>query len=260
VADGSKSDNSAAPILCDLDGVVWLMNEPIPGSVDAIDSLRLLGHRVMFVTNNSSATIGDQERKLAAMGIPASGDVCTSAQAAALLLRPGERVLVAGGPGVFEAVEMAGAQIVEDDAETVIVGYHNTFDYKSMSRAATAIRKGARLIGTNDDATYPTPNGPIPGGGAILAAIATAAEVKPTIAGKPYKPMGDYVRHVLSMQDLSSVWMVGDRDSTDGEFARSINAKYAQVLTGVGESSSSNTNPPNLIASDLADFARHMLS
>ncbi|MEO8363669.1 MAG: HAD-IIA family hydrolase [Ilumatobacteraceae bacterium] len=260
MADGSKSGNSAAPILCDLDGVVWLMNEPISGSVDAIASLRRRGHRVLFVTNNSSATIGDQERKLASMGIPASDDVCTSAQAAGLLLRPGERVLVAGGPGVCEAVETAGAQIVEHDAETVIVGYHNSFDYNSMSRAAAAIRNGARLIGTNDDATYPTPNGPIPGGGAILAAIATAAEVKPIIAGKPYQPMGDYVRHVLQMDDLSTVWMVGDRDSTDGAFARSINAHYAQVKTGVGEHAESNKLPPNLIVSDLAAFARHILS
>ena len=37
-----------------------------------------------------------------------------------------------------------------------------------MRIAATAAMRGARLIGTNDDATYPTPDGPIPGGGAIL--------------------------------------------------------------------------------------------
>lgn len=235
------------------------MHQPIPGSVDAIAALRERGHRVLFVTNNSSSTVADQEAKLAAIGIPARGDVCTSAQAAGSLLRPGERVLVAGGPGVYEAVETAGAEIADHDIETVIVGYHNTFDYWSMSRAAAAVRHGARLIGTNDDATYPTPTGPIPGGGAILAAVATAAGVQPFVAGKPHRPMGDYVRKVLQMSDLSTVWMVGDRDSTDGAFARSINARYALVLSGVSSGAAVNESPPDLICADLAAFSQYLL-
>lgn len=235
------------------------MHQPIPGSVEAIAALRGRGHRVLFVTNNSSAVVADQESKLASIGIPALGGVCTSAQAAGSLLRPGERVLVAGGPGVCEAVEAAGAEIVDHDVETVIVGYHNTFDYWSMSRAATAVRSGARLIGTNDDATYPTPTGPIPGGGAILAAIATAAGVQPLVAGKPYSPMGDYVRGVLGMDDLSAVWMVGDRDSTDGAFARAIGARYAHVLSGVSGNAATCESPPDLVCADLAEFARHLL-
>lgn len=254
-----NSSNSVAPILCDLDGVVWLMHQPIAGSVEAIAALRERGHRVLFVTNNSSAVVADQEAKLASMGIPARGDVCTSAQAAGTLLRPGERVMVAGGPGVCEAVEAAGAVIVEFDPETVIVGYHNTFNYVSMTRAATAVRNGARLIGTNDDATYPTPNGPIPGGGAILAAISTAAGVKPLIAGKPNPPMGEFVRDVLQMKDLSSAWMVGDRDSTDGAFARSIHAHFALVLSGVSNDPSPQHPSPDAVVGDLTEFARHLL-
>ncbi|MHB1129671.1 MAG: HAD-IIA family hydrolase [Ilumatobacteraceae bacterium] len=259
MAEISDSSKSAVPILCDLDGVVWLMHQPIPGSVDAVAALRARGHRVLFVTNNSSAVIADQEAKLASIGIPSRGDVCTSAQAAGSLLRPGERVLVAGGPGVCEAVEAAGAEIVDHDVETVIVGYHDTFDYWSMTRAATAVRAGARLIGTNDDATYPTPTGPIPGGGAILAAIATAAGVQPLVAGKPYSPMGGYVRKMLQMSDLSAVWMVGDRDSTDGAFARSINARFALVLSGVSNGVAAGESTPDMVCGDLAAFARFLV-
>ncbi|MFM8264464.1 MAG: hypothetical protein ACKOAI_00115, partial [Acidimicrobiia bacterium] len=91
-----------APILCDLDGVVWLMHQPISGSVDAIARMRAAGHRVLFVTNNSSATLATQEAALAKIGVNAVGDVCTSAGAAALLLSPGERVLVAGGAGIVK--------------------------------------------------------------------------------------------------------------------------------------------------------------
>ena len=53
--------------LLDLDGVVWLAGDAIPGSVDAIARLRAAGQRVLFVTNNSSPTIAEQLRTFAAM-------------------------------------------------------------------------------------------------------------------------------------------------------------------------------------------------
>jgi 4-nitrophenyl phosphatase len=259
-----------APILCDLDGVVWLMHEPISGSVDAIARMREHGHRVLFVTNNSAATVAKQQAALAAIGIEASDDVCTSAQAAALLLVPGERVLVAGGPGIVEAVQEVGATVVArtdddiDDAEfaeittsvdTVLVGYHRSFDYRGLTRAVSPILAGARLIGTNDDPTYPTPAGLIPGGGSILAAIAKAGGVRPIIAGKPYAPMGQLVRRRLGIDDLSVAWMAGDRDSTDGAFARLIGARFALMLSGVSETTDERTVAPHAVFANLAALA-----
>lgn len=264
-----------APILCDLDGVVWLMHQPISGSVEAISRLRAAGHRVLFVTNNSAATLAKQETALANIGIPAVGDVCTSAQAAALLLAPGERVLVAGGPGIIEAVERVGAIVVartDDDVsderfaestrgiDTVMVGYHNSFDYRGLTRAVTPILGGARLIGTNDDPTYPTPAGLIPGGGSILAAIAKAGGVQPIIAGKPFAPMGQLVRKRLQLDDLSVAWMVGDRESTDGAFARLIGARFALVLSGVHETRTDDAVAPSGVFDDLAALADAVLS
>lgn len=259
-----------APILCDLDGVIWLMHEPIEGSVEAVAALRKAGHRVLFVTNNSSATSVAQEDFLANIGVEARHDVCTSAQASGMLLREGERVLVAAGLGVVESVMLAGGVIVgrtddgkggenDVDIETVIVGYHNTFDYAGMTRAAAAVRRGARLIATNDDATYPTPAGPIPGGGSILAAIVTASGVQPIIAGKPHAPMGDYVRRVLRRDDLSQAWMVGDRDSTDGDFARTIGCQFALVLSGVSDDREASAAKPNMVCSNLFEFASRIL-
>ncbi|MFZ9223448.1 MAG: HAD-IIA family hydrolase [Ilumatobacteraceae bacterium] len=263
-----------SPVLCDLDGVVWLMHEPIAGSVEAIARLRQAGHRVLFVTNNSSATLATQEAALAKIGVPAVGDVCTSAQAAALLLRPGERVLVAGGPGIVEAIGAVGAVVVArtddpmDDAEfarhaveidTVMVGYHSSFDYQGLTRAVTPILGGARLIGTNDDPTYPTPAGLIPGGGSLLAAIAKAGGVRPIIAGKPFAPMGQLVRQRLGINDLSVAWMAGDRDSTDGAFARLVSARFALMLSGVSESPDDRTVAPDAVFDNLAGLADHLL-
>ena len=268
---------SAVPILCDLDGVVWLMHQPIAGSVNAIESLRDAGHRVLFVTNNSFSVVSDQEKALAKIGIDAHNDVVTSSQAAGALLRKGERVLLGGGPGAVEAIENAGAILagrsddhkadeqIDEQFDVVMVGYHATFDYRGLTRLSHAVRSGARLIATNDDATYPTPHGLIPGGGSILAAVSAASGVEPIIAGKPHKPMADLVRQVLGVNDLSHAWMVGDRPSTDGLFAQTVGCKFAQVLTGISSAADAKSDAGNSagdnshVFADLATFAKMII-
>ena len=100
---------SAMAFALDLDGVIWLGEDPIPGAAEAVARLRAAGEAVVFCTNNSSQPVGAVEAKLAAHGIPAEGDVITSAMAGASLVEPGERVLVCAGPGVVEALEARGA-------------------------------------------------------------------------------------------------------------------------------------------------------
>ena len=232
----------------DLDGVVWLDEQPIPGAADAVAALRSAGESVVFCTNLSSRPVAEAEAKLARHGIEARGDVLTSAMAAATLVAPGERVLACAGPGVVEALEARGAEVVRDgDADAVVVGLHLDFDYGRLRAAATAVRRGARLIGTNDDPTYPTPDGPIPGGGAIVAAVATAAGVPATIAGKPFEPMAELVRARLG--DGGTV--VGDRADTDGALARRLGYRFVLVLSGSTTDPAGADPAPDLVASDL---------
>ena len=236
----------------DLDGVVWLDSHPIRGAADAIARLRAAGERVVFCTNNSAPRRGDHEAKLATFGIPAEGDVLTSSMAAARLVSLGERVLVCGGPGIAEAVEARGAVPVRDgDAEAVAVGFHRDFDYERLRIAARAVDRGARLIATNDDATYPTPDGPIPGGGALVAAVAYATGVEPVVAGKPHEPMADLVRSVGGPDGT----VVGDRPSTDGALAAQLGYRFALVLTGVTHEADLPVEPPpDVVAASLAEL------
>lgn len=250
-------------VLCDLDGVVWLAHEPIPGSVEAIADLRAAGHRVLFVTNNSSARVDVQEASLAAIGIPAGGDVLTSANAAALLLEPGDHVLICGGEGVVEAVLGRGAHVADPEGDghvdAVVVGFHRTFDYDEMLWASRAARNGARLIGTNDDATYPTPDGPIPGGGAILASIVTASGVAPIVAGKPHEPMASLVKATIGEAAALRAVMVGDRPETDGLMAATLGCRYAHVESGVTPPGTTVRPTPDLIAANLASVAKVLI-
>ena len=102
----------------------------------------------------------------------------------------------------------------------------------------------------------------IPGGGSILAAIAAASGVAPIVAGKPYVPMGELVKRTLNVDDLSECWMVGDRFSTDGMFAKNIGAKFCLVTSGVKTQEQANQLQQQhkfaLVANDLRHFAQHL--
>ena len=212
----------------------------------------------MFVTNNSNPTAEEYEAKLAEHGIAGRDRVVTSAMAAATLVQPGERVLLCAGPGVEQAVVARGATTVRDGAaDVVVVGFHREFDYDRMRIASTAVRNGARLIATNDDATYPTPDGPIPGAGSILAGIERASGVKAVVAGKPYEAMAETVRSRLGGDGI----VVGDRPDTDGRFARTLGYRFALVLTGVVTDAATVSDPrPDDVAPDLATFVERYLS
>lgn len=261
VTSGRYSAN-VFPILCDLDGVVWLTRDPIPGSVDAIARLRAAGHRVLFVTNNSSARVEDQEAALERIGIPASGDVLTSAMAAACLLEAGSSALACASAGVVQALERRGVSVITDEEadggtrpDAVVVGWHRHFDFDGLHRAAAAVRGGARLVATNDDATYPTADGLIPGGGAILAAVETASGTTATIAGKPFEPMAALVRAWLGSDWTTDAVMVGDRPSTDGRFARQLGCRSALVWSGVTSAGAAVEPAPDVACADLAAVA-----
>lgn len=236
----------------DLDGVVWLAETPLPGSAEAVGRLRGAGMRVVFITNNSSMTVDQYVAKLARFGIEIGAeDLLTSAQAAAQLLEPGSTALVCGGGGVVEALEARGVGVVrEGSADAVVVGWHRDFDFDRLAAATSAVRGGARLVGTNDDPTYPAPEGQLPGAGAILAAVSCASGATPVVAGKPNPPMVELIRKRVGPVEV----VVGDRPSTDGLLARRLGAQFALVLTGVIDAAGAAAlDPrPEHVAPDLA--------
>lgn len=236
----------------DLDGVVWLAGRPIPGAADAVDRLRRRGADVAFVTNNSGPTLAEYVSRMAAAGFDVDpAELATSSQAAASLVEPGSRVAYIGGSGVGEALEARGARIVAlgDSPEAVVVGRSLELDFAELAAAARAIRDGARFIATNTDATYPTPDGPEPGAGALVAYLQVGSGCQPEVAGKPEKAMAEMVRARYGQPAM----VVGDRAETDGAFARRIGAPFALVLTGVTRRSDLPLDPaPEVVGDDLA--------
>jgi 4-nitrophenyl phosphatase len=204
-------------IVFDLDGVVYLGDEEVPGAGSVLSGLSERGFTVLFATNNSWRSADEGAAKIRRVtGYRAEpSQYVSSASAAASLLGPHDGpVLILGGPGIVDAVEGAGAAITEDptEATVVIAGLDRQLTYEKLHLASSAVRNGARFIATNLDPTFPTPTGLMPGAGSMVAAVETASGTAPEVAGKPYPPM----RHLVTeLASGGSVWMVGDRVDTD---------------------------------------------
>jgi glycerol 3-phosphatase-2 len=245
--------NGSPPIrgtwVIDLDGVVWLAGEAIDGVKDAVGALRDRGVRVVFATNNSAPTIDELLERLRRAGIPAEpDDLITSAEAAASMVQPGQSVLAMADGGATEALLARGVRLVEaPPADAVVVGWSHDFTFDRLAAASGAVRAGARLIGTNEDPTHPTPTGLMPGAGALLAAVVTASGQAAQVAGKPYQPMVD----LICARHPRVALVVGDRPSTDGLLARAIGSPFALVLSGVTAAGDRVDPPADFTAPDL---------
>jgi len=247
----------ARVICCDLDGVVWRGDQPLPGAAAAVAQLRDAGFRVAFMTNNSSGRVADYTAKLAGFGVETEPvDMLTSAQAAAALLAtrlsPGAKVHPLAGPGVLEALEAGGFEVVDDGpADAVVVGFTRAFDFDHLARAADIVRDGALFVATNLDATYPAAHGLLPGAGSLVASVATASGTAPLVAGKPAEATVELVRARLGNDGI----VIGDRPSTDGALATALGWPFALVLSGVAGSDGEEPVPdprPAFVADDLA--------
>jgi HAD superfamily hydrolase (TIGR01450 family) len=224
--------------LLDLDGVVYLLSQPIPEAAATLAALPGLDCDPVFVTNNASRSPRVVAEALRGMDIPAEeSQVLTSAQVVAEILRDrlgeGARILVTGSEALRAAVESQGLTAVTDPKAAQGIGYGMipTLTWRDLADLTIAARNGAMWVATNLDATLPTPDGPLPGTGALAGAIATALGRGPdVVAGKP-EP-GIY-RSALARKPGARAVMVGDRPDSDIEGANRAGIDSLLVFTGV---------------------------
>ena len=245
-------------LVVDLDGVMYVGSEPVPGAAAALEKLQDAGWRVLFVTNNST-----KERRVAAetiaerTGFPAHEDqVLTSGYSTARYLAGHvQRVFVVGAPGLAATLTAEGIEVVDthEDAEAAVVGLDPELTYDKLVEATLAVRAGARLVATNSDATYPTPRGLYPGGGALVAALERATDAVAEVCGKPHEPMRKLVR---AMVGLGPVVVVGDRPETDLALAGAEGWHRVLVLTGVTDEPSGvpEEYAPDLVLASIAEL------
>jgi HAD superfamily hydrolase (TIGR01450 family) len=227
-------------VILDLDGCVWLGAEPVEGSPEAVAALREAGKRVAFATNNSWHPGEDHVASLWRMGIKASlGDVVTVGGAMQHLLaetRSGRTAYVIGTAALRRHVAEAGLKLMNDTdlasrAEVVVTGGTDQLHYDDLRTAALAVYHGADFLATSRDPALPTPEGPWPGTGAILAAVETAAGRRAQIVGKP-EPQLFFT--ALDRLGEGRTLVVGDRLDSDVAAAAAAGLDAALVHSGVG--------------------------
>jgi glycerol-1-phosphatase len=224
--------------LLDLDGVVYRGGEVIPEAPAALDKATQLGMRRAFVTNNASTAPEAVADRLRLMGVPAAPeDVITSAQAAARVLAErlpaGAKVLVVGTDALARELSGRGLVVVgsaEDRPAAVVQGYSPDTGWRLLAEAVVAVREGALWVATNADLTIPSPRGALPGNGAFVAVVQSAAEVAPVVTGKPEPAMH---REMMQRTGAHHPLIVGDRLDTDIEGATRAEVDSLLVLTGV---------------------------
>jgi glycerol 3-phosphatase-2 len=224
-------------LLVDLDGVVHLGDQPIPRAADALTSARAAGRTVAFVTNNAARTPADVAGSLRGYGIAATAaDVVTSsvvaAQVLAQRLSPGAAVLVVGGDGLRTPLAAAGLTPVAhaQGAVAVVQGWSPEVGWPQLAEATVALRAGCPWIATNLDPTLPSPRGPLPGNGSMVAALVRATGRQPESVGKPEPAMFTGATATIG---AARPLVVGDRLDTDIAGARAAGYPSLVVLTGV---------------------------
>jgi 4-nitrophenyl phosphatase len=172
----------------------------------------------------------------------------------------GASVFVVGEEGVIQALRDKAFVVITDPADkravqAVVGGFDRQFSYDKMLRAAAHIRAGAAFYGTNADATFPTSEGLVPGAGAVLAAIMTAAEKQPIVVGKPSPFLFELAAQRMNLTP-PEILVVGDRLETDIAGGQAFGARTALVLSGVStREGAADWHPaPDLIAADLAQL------
>ena len=220
-------------LLLDLDGTVFRGHELTEG---AAASLKKVPGRKLFVTNNASRSADEVASHLHDIGLNATADdVVTSAQSAARVLAaqlaPESRVLVVGTDSLAAEVAAVGLRPVlwHDKPHAVVQGHSPETGWTNLAEAALAIRAGALWVAANVDPTLPSERGLLPGNGSMVAALKTATEAAPQVAGKPSPTL---MTDALARGDFHAPLVVGDRLDTDIAGANAAGLPSLLVLTG----------------------------
>jgi HAD superfamily hydrolase (TIGR01450 family) len=248
-------------VLLDLDGCVWVADVPTPGAGEAVAALRAAGKGVAFITNDARHGEDAIVRKLWRLGFQASREEVVTVGGAVqyVLAESGHATaFVIGSPSLHRHVAEAGLRILNGSdlaarADVVVVAGHEEFDYAELRGAVQAVLRGSELLCTSRDPTFPGPDGPWPGSGAVVAAVETATSAKATSVGKPEPQL---FRTALDRLGAGRALVVGDRLDTDMAGARAAGLDGALVLTGATSAAAAQAADPApaFVAGSLAEL------
>src|SRR5438094_1944586 len=245
-----------AAILLDVDGVFHVSGEPIAGGADAVRRLRANGHRIRFVTNNTTRARATLAEELRAMGIELDDEELQTTPRAAAETLAGKRVLALTMHAIVG--ELNGIELVGEDAEAVLIGGADetpesnlVFSFMNLARAFHELEAGADLYCLHKNRWWQTKDGPLLDAGAFVAGLEYAADTEAIVLGKPSTA---YFEAALAALDAGAgmTWMVGDDIEADIAGAQAHGMKTVLVRTGKFRPDaveSGNVRPDGIVSS-----------
>ncbi len=218
----------------------------MPGLQEFFSTLQELGMGYVMATNNASKTPEQYRSKFARFGLDIdTHQILTSAETTASYLSgsyaEGTSAYVVGDTGLHQAMETKGFHLVTAaqvaagvDAPLVVVGFFQGVTYLDLAMGALLVHKGARFVGTNPDASFPTELGPLPGAGSLQAVISTATGIQPEVIGKPRPIIFQEALRRLGGSPANTA-MVGDRLSTDIAGGNNVGLQTILLLSGISK-------------------------
>jgi 4-nitrophenyl phosphatase len=254
----------------DLDGVIYLGDQVLPGAPELVSRLQKMGKEVFFVTNSTLFHRTFYAQRLKGMGIGTEPDrIITAAYATAWHLskngNQGKKVFLFGERGLKEELAPLNFRYLSEDDETqsdiVIVGLDRQMTYKKLCKAASDISAGAEFIGVNSDGVWPVERGVRPGVGAFVAALETATNRRAFIVGKPNTKMLQIAMKKARALPEKTL-MVGDKPDSDIVMGKRLGTHTALVLTGLTRAEDLSSLPeeesPHLVAKNLKELANKL--
>ncbi|QAT39151.1 HAD-IIA family hydrolase [Clostridium sp. JN-9] len=221
--------------ILDLDGTFYLSDRIFDGSIDFLKTLEANNIEFRFFTNNSSKNTQFYINKIKNMGYDLDENMMLiSNQVIISYIKdkmPSKRIFILGNEYLKKDFKEADLNLVEDNAEVVVVGFDTSLKYDNLSKACRFIRNGAIFLGVNPDFNCPTVDGFIPDCGSICSLITASTGVKPEFFGKPSKYTLDYVLKNTGYKD-NEIAFVGDRLYTDIAIGKDNNSITILVLSG----------------------------
>jgi HAD superfamily hydrolase (TIGR01458 family) len=250
-----------AAVLLDIDGVLHVSGEPIPGAPDAVRALREEGHRLRFVTNNTTRARSLLAADLSAIGIELGEEEIETTPLAAAKLLAGQKVLALTMASVRPDLERH-VELVRDGADAVLLGGADetdetgrVFGWDNLNRAFAAVREGARLVCLHRNRWWQTARGPLLDAGAYVAGLEYAAGVEAEVVGKPSRAYFLAALAELGAKPGDAV-MVGDDVESDVGGAKAVGLRGVLVRTGkFTEEALAGADPkPDAVLDSVADL------
>lgn len=249
------------PVLLDIDGVLHVSGEAIPGAAEAVRRLRDSGEPLRFVTNNTVQSRAEIVAMLEGLGIAVAEDEISTTGVAAAQLLAGSRVFPLTVRAIHDDLA-EHVELVDADADVVLVGgadengeADEMFAWPRLNAAFGELERGARLVCLHRNRWWQTADGPLLDSGAVVAGLEYAAGVEAELVGKPSAAYFETALAALGAE-AGDTTMVGDDLEADLSMAQKLGLRGVLVRTGkFREDTLAAADPqPDAVIDSIADL------